>query len=339
MAEQVTDESKAQYAEPLRVLITGAGGKIGYCITPLIASGAAFGANQPVIIHLLDIPTKLNSMKAMCMELEDCAHPLLKQVVIATINEPEIAFKDIDFAVLVGGFSKWKKERNEMLEKNIPIFVSQGECLQKYAKDSCKILVVANPVNTNALLCALHAPKIPKTNFCAMNRLDQNRTIAQLAKKANCSVSDIKNVTVWGNHSDTQAPDVSNATIFGKPAAETLDDSWVKNELYDLVKTRAKTVMDVGGFSSVFSASYATIDCLREWFCGTPHGDCAAMGVWSDKNPFGIEEGLFYGMPCVCKNGEYQIVLDWKLNDETRERMKQTEKELLEEKEFALSKK
>merc|ERR1712228_59982 len=222
-----------------------------------------------------------------------------------------------------------------MMQKNVPIFSGQGQALNKYAKKTCKVIVVANPANTNALICASNAPNIPKNNFVALNRLDMNRSIFQLAAKAKCAVTDIKNVTVWGNHSDTQVPDVSNASIGGKPLTNVLNEKWISESFVPLVKFRAKNVLDMDGQASVFSAANAAIDCLRDWMLGSD-GASVAMGVWSDGKSFGISEGLYFGMPCVCKDGQYQTKSDWKLTDDLKKKLKITEKELLDEKAAAM---
>jgi len=275
-------------------------------------------------------------MKSMAMELEDCAFPSLAGIVIATTEQPEIAFKDIDVALLIGGYSQWKNERKEMMEKNVPIFSGQGRALNAYAKKTVKVVVVANPANTNTLICAKNAPTIPKRNFVALNRLDMNRAMFQIAKQAKCGVNEVKNVVVWGNHSDTQVPDVSNATIGGKPVTEVLDKKWISESFEPLIKFRAKNVLDMDGQASVFSAGNAAIDCVRDWLFGSD-GNAVAMGVLTEKgNAFGLEEGLYFGMPCVCQDGDYKIKGDWKMTDDLKKGLKTTEKELLDEKAAAM---
>jgi len=274
------------------------------------------------------------------MEIIDCAYPLVKRVISSSNTQQ--AFQDCDYALLVGGFPRVKNmtSRKDLLDKNGEIFKNMGESLEKYAKKTCKILVIANPANTNCLICSKYAPKIPKKNFAALTRLDMNRASSQIANKVNANVEDIKNVIIWGNHSDTQVPDIEFATINQngkiKNVKDSVDEKWVANEFTPTVKFRGKSILEARGSSSALSAANAVKDCLRDWIFGTPKGEYVSMAVWSEGE-YGIAKGIFYSFPCVCKNGSYEIVTNLKPNDHVKSLMKATEKELLEEKNEAFS--
>jgi len=322
------------YKEPIHVAMSGAAGQIGYSLIPVICSGLVFGFDQPVILHLLEIEPAMKSLNGIEMEIDDSAYPLV-QGVICTTKEQE-AFENCDYAILVGGFPRLKDmTRKDLLAKNGSIFKAMGEGLEKYAKKTTKVLVVANPANTNCLTCALHAPKIPKRNFAALTRLDMNRARSQIAKHVGTIVTDVKNVIIWGNHSDTQVPDVQFATVTKneqtKPVIECIEEKWIADEFMKTVKYRGKAIIDARGFSSALSAASAIRDALHDWIFGTPKGEFVSMAVWSEGQ-YGIEKGIVFSFPCVCKNGEYEIVSDLQLNERTVDLLKVTEKELLEEK-------
>mmetsp|Transcript_75612 Transcript_75612/g.120270 ORF Transcript_75612/g.120270 Transcript_75612/m.120270 type:complete len:330 (+) Transcript_75612:111-1100(+) len=319
-----------QKEEVIKVCITGAAGQIGYSILPLFATGQVFGVDKKVQLNLLEITPVLPALNGVRMELDDCAYPLVDEIVCT--DKADVAFKDVDYAVLVGGFPRKKgMERKDLMAKNAPIFKAMGEAIEKNAKKTVKVLVVANPANTNCLICASHAPSIPKKNFCALTRLDFNRARAQIAQKLGVKSRDVLNVVIWGNHSATQVPDVNNATVNGKPAAEQLDAKYLKEEFIPCVQQRGKAIIEARGFSSALSAANGAKDCLRDWVNGTPDGQTVAMAVYSDGS-YGIAKGLFYSFPCTAKGGEYTIVTDYKVTDEMKELMKASEKELLEEK-------
>jgi len=315
---------------PLKVCITGAAGQIGYSILPLFATGQVFGPNKKIILNLLEITPVLPALNGVRMELDDCAYPLVDDIVCT--DKAEVAFKDVDYAVLVGGFPRKKGMlRKDLLAKNSPIFKAMGEALEKYAKKTVKVVVVANPANTNCLIAATNAPSIPKKNFCALTRLDYNRARNQIAQKLGVKSPSVENIVIWGNHSKTQVPDVNNATVSGKKATEQLDAKYLKEEFIPCVQGRGKAIIDARGFSSALSAANAVKDCLRDWVNGTPKGQTVAMAVYSDGS-YGIEKGIFYSFPCTAKDGEYTIVTDYKVTDDVKALMKASEKELCEEK-------
>merc|ERR1711962_64212 len=273
---------KMSEKSPLRVVVTGAAGQIAYSLLYQVASGYVFGMDQPLILHLLDIPVAMGSLGGVVMEIQDCAMPLVKDVVAT--DDPNVAFKDVDAAFLVGAMPRKEgMERKDLLAMNVKIFKVQGQALDQFAKKSVKVLVVGNPANTNALICSHYAPSIPKENFSAMTRLDQNRASAQLAMKAGVDLSDVKKVTIWGNHSSTQFPDASHATINGKPAVGVInDDDWIKNQFIPIVQKRGGAVIAARKLSSAMSAAKAACDHMKSWFQGTPAGDWVSMGVFSD---------------------------------------------------------
>jgi malate dehydrogenase len=320
---------------PLRVLVTGAAGQIGYSLIPLVASGEMLGADQPVILHLLDIPRAAEGLKGVAMEIDDCAYPLVHGVVCAT--DVATGFKDVDVAILLGGFPRLDgMTRADLLQKNKAIFYEQGKALADHAKETCKILVIANPANTNCLIAyksmIAAGGKIPRTNFTAMMRLDQNRAVTQVAQKAGVQVTSVKNVTIWGNHSADQCPDVHNATIDGKPADEVINDAaWVNETFRPLVQNRGAAVIKQRGKSSAASAANAAKDHIRDWTLGTPQGEHVAMAVLTDGTQYGVPKDLCFSFPCFCKDGEWQVVPGLDLTDDVQAALKVNSEKLQEE--------
>jgi len=324
------------YKEPIHVAISGAAGQIGYSLIPLVCSGLVFGFDRPIVLHLLEIEQVLKALNGIHMEIVDCAYPLVRGVICT--SKVEEAFENCDYAILVGGFPRQKDmSRKDLSAKNGAIFKDMGEGLEKYAKKTTNVLVVANPANTNCLICSHYAPKIPKSNFVALTRLDMNRARSQIAKKVGTNVEDVKNVIIWGNHSDTQVPDVQFATLHQNnivtPVSASVDEKWIADEFVPTVKLRGKAIIEARGMSSAMSAAHAIKDTIHDWIFGTPQGEFVSMGVWSDGQ-YNISKGIFYSFPCICRNGEYQIVQNLKINDKIGELLKLTEKELLEEKDI-----
>ena len=320
-------------SSPVRVLVTGAAGQIAYSLIPIIARGDVFGSDQPVILHLLDIPVMATVLNGVVMEILDCAYPLVLDVVQTT--DEAVAFKDIDAAFLVGSMPRKEgMERKDLLSANGKIFQSQGKALAAHAKSTCKILVVGNPANTNALICSQYAsPKIPLTNFTAMTRLDHNRTLAQLSLKHKVPVKDIQNVIIWGNHSSTQFPDVSNATANG----QKLPFSGHNEETISLIQKRGASVLAARKLSSAMSAAKAAADHMKDWWQGT--SNWISMGVISDGNKYGVPDGLIFSFPVtVCaKSREWKIVEGLTTDEVGKKKIEVTIQELLEEKQDALS--
>ena len=315
--------------QPVRVTVTGAAGQIGYALLFRIASGAMLGDDQPVILQLLDITPALDALEGVKMELDDCAFPLLAGVVCT--DDPNVGFKDSDYALLVGARPRGPgMERKDLLEANAAIFSTQGKAIDEYASKNIKVLVVGNPANTNALITQRNAPSIPKENFTAMMRLDHNRAKSQLATKTAKAVTDVKNMIVWGNHSATQYPDLSNTTVAGTAALDVVEQDWYENDYIPTVAQRGAAIIKARGASSAASAANAAIDHVRSWALGTTDGDYVSMGVYSDGS-YGIEEGLIYSFPCTCENGEWTIVQGLSISEFSQSRMKATETELTEE--------
>eukprot|EP00879_Flechtneria_rotunda_P006264 GHRR01006584.1.p1 GENE.GHRR01006584.1~~GHRR01006584.1.p1 ORF type:complete len:331 (+),score=95.72 GHRR01006584.1:53-1045(+) len=320
---------------PKRILITGAAGQIGYAICPLVARGAMLGPDQPIILHLLDIEPAATALQGVRMELVDAAFPLLVDV-IATTNLEE-AVKDVDIAVMVGGFPrKAGMERKDVMSKNVSIYASQAAALEKHASKDVKILVVANPANTNALVLKEHAPSIPAENITALTRLDHNRALAQVAERAQVHVSEVKNVIIWGNHSSTQYPDVSHGTVGGKPIREVLADSteWLNSEFIETVQQRGAAIIKARGLSSAMSAASSACDHVRDWILGTPKGTWVSMGVYSDGS-YGQPAGVIYSFPVTSKDGKWSIVQDLPIDDFSVAKLNATADELVEEKQLA----
>ena len=316
--------------QPLRVAVTGAAGNISYAMLFRIASGEMLGKDQPVILQLLEITPALDALKGVVMELEDCAFPLLAGIV--QTDDATVAFKDVDYALLVGSRPRGPgMERKDLLEANAAIFSAQGKALNDVASRDVKVLVVGNPANTNALIAQRNAPDLDPRNFTAMTRLDHNRAMAQLAEKTDSTVNDIKNMTIWGNHSSTQYPDLTSATVNGKPALDLVDREWYEATYIPEVQQRGAAIIKARGASSAASAANAAIAHVRTWALGTDENDWVSMGVYSNGE-YGIAEGLIYSFPVTCKNGDWSIVDGVDVSsDFSKEKMAATEQELSEE--------
>lgn len=315
--------------QPVRVTVTGAAGQIGYALLFRIASGSMLGNDQPVILQLLDITPAQNALNGVKMELDDCAFPLLAGVVCT--DDPKVAFKDADYALLVGARPRGPgMERKDLLEANAAIFSVQGKAIAEVANKNIKVLVVGNPANTNALIAQRNAIGIEPKNFTAMTRLDHNRAMSQLAEKTGTTVNDVTNMTIWGNHSSTQYPDLFHAKVKGKTAIELVDQEWYKGTYIPAVQQRGATIIAARGASSAASAANAAIDHMRTWALGTNGDDWVSMGVYSDGS-YGIAQGLIYSFPVRCKNGAWEIVQGLSIDAFSQEKMKATEKELAEE--------
>ena len=314
---------------PVRVAVTGAAGQIGYALLFRIASGDMLGADQPVILQLLEVTPALPALQGVVMELNDCAFPTLHGVVAT--DDPNVAFKDADYALLVGARPRGPgMERKDLLEANGAIFGPQGRAMNAHASRNIKVLVVGNPANTNALIAQQNAPDLDPRCFTAMVRLDHNRAISQLAEKTGAKNTDIRRVTIWGNHSSTQYPDLHNATVKGVDAMAQIDQAWYEKEFIPTVQQRGAAIIKARGASSAASAASAAIDHMRSWALGSNEGDWVSMGIPSDGS-YGIAPGVIYGCPCVCRNGAYEIVQGLAISDFSRARMDATEKELREE--------
>jgi malate dehydrogenase len=312
-----------------RVTITGAAGQIGYQLAFRIASGQLLGANQPIILQLLEIPPALDALKGVAMELEDCAFPMLQGVV--STDQPDVAFKDTQYALLVGAKPRGPgMERADLLKGNAAIFSVQGKSLNDHADRDVKVLVVGNPANTNALIAQQNAPDLNPANFTAMMRLDHNRALAQLAEKTDIHVNQIKHMTIWGNHSATQYPDISQVTIGDREAMDMIDEKWVVDDFIPTVQQRGAAIIKARGLSSAASAASAAIDHMRDWALGTPGDDWVSMAIPADGS-YDIEPGIIYSYPCRCCQGKYEIVQGLEISDFSRERMVKTEAELREE--------
>jgi len=314
---------------PVRVAVTGAAGQIGYALLFRIAAGDMLGKDQPVILHLLEITPALPALNGVVMELNDCAFPTLAGVVAT--DDVNVAFKDVDYALLVGARPRGAgMERKDLLEANGAIFSPQGKALNAHAKRSVKVLVVGNPANTNALIAQQNAPDLDPKCFTAMVRLDHNRALSQLAEKTGAHTTDIKRVTIWGNHSSTQYPDIHHATVKGKSAIEMVDQTWYKDTFIPTVQQRGAAIIKARGASSAASAASAAVDHMHDWALGTAEGEWTSMAIPSDGS-CGIAPGVIYGYPVTIKNGQYAIVENLEINPFSRERMDATDKELREE--------
>jgi malate dehydrogenase len=318
---------------PVRVAVTGAAGQIGYAILFRIASGQLLGPDTPVHLSLLEIPAALKAVEGTAMELDDCAFPLLSGVDIT--DDPNKGFDGVSIALLIGARPRTKgMERSDLLEANGGIFKPQGKALNDHAASDIKVLVVGNPANTNCLIARSNAPDIPAERFTSMMRLDHNRAIAQLAAKAGAPVAEVTNMTVWGNHSPTQYPDIFHAKVNGRDAAEVVaDQEWLENDFIPTVQKRGAAVIDARGASSAASAANAAVDHVRDWVLDTPDGDWVSMGIPSDGS-YGIDEGLMAGLPVTCSGSSYQVVQGLELNDFSRSRLEVTVKELKDEREM-----
>ena len=315
---------------PVRVTVTGAAGQIGYAAIFRIANGDMLGPDQPIILQLLDLPQAQQVLRGVMMELEDCAFPLLQQIIIS--DDPKIAFKDTEIAMLIGARPRSKgMERKDLIEANAAIFSAQGKLLNEYAARHVKVLVVGNPANTNALIAMKNAPDLDPHNFSAMLRLDHNRAIAQVAQKLFQPIHDIKKMVVWGNHSGTQYPDLDHAEMRGRLVRELLpDQDWVEGVFIPTVQKRGAAVIEARGLSSAASAANAAIAHMHDWMLGSHHNNWVSMGVPSDGS-YGIPEGVVYGFPVRCKQGKYQIVQDLVISELGRKHMDDSYRELIEE--------
>jgi malate dehydrogenase len=315
---------------PIRVAVTGAAGQIGYSLLFRIASGAMLGDDQPVALQLLEITPALGALNGVAMELEDCAFPLLTEIV--QTDDPDVAFGDAGVALLVGAMPrKAGMERSDLLTANGGIFKPQGEALGRSAAKDVKVLVVGNPANTNALIAMNNASGLEPGRFTAMTRLDHNRAMAQLSKKLDAPVAEVKKMTIWGNHSTTQYPDLFHAEVSGRNAAEAVgDQAWLEGDFIPTVAKRGAAIIDARGASSAASAANAAIDHVHDWHLGTPDGDWVSMAVPSDGS-YGVPEGLISSFPCVCRDGGYEIVQGLDIDDFSRSRIDASVAELAEE--------
>ncbi len=316
--------------DPVRVAVTGAAGQIGYSLLFRIASGAVLGPDQPVILQMLEITPALGALDGVAMELDDCAFPLLAGMVKS--DDPNVAFGDADVAFLVGSMPRKEgMERSDLLSANGAIFTTQGKALSDSASRDIKVLVVGNPANTNALIAMNNAPDLDPHQFTAMTRLDHNRAMAQLAAKTGSTVNDITRMTIWGNHSATQYPDLFHAEVAGRNAAEAVGDpAWIEGEFIPTVQQRGAAVIKARGLSSAASAANAAIDHVHDWVHGTPAGDWVSMAVPSDGS-YGVPEGLMSSFPCTASDGQWKIVPDLEIDDFSRARIDASVAELADE--------
>ncbi len=313
--------------DPVRIAITGAAGQISYSLAFRIASGDMLGKDQPVILQLLEIPPAMDALNGVVMELNDCAFPLVQDIVAS--DDPNVAFKDADFALLVGARPRGPgMERKDLLEANAAIFSVQGKALNDNASRDVRVLVVGNPANTNALIASCNAPDLDPGQFTAMMRLDHNRAKTQLAQKTGKHVTDVESMIVWGNHSATQYPDLAHCKVAGRPALELVERDWYENDFIPTVQQRGAAIIKARGASSAASAASAAIDHMRDWALGTD--EVVSMGIPADGS-YGVEPGIMYSYPVVCQNGKYEIVQGLEVDDFSRERMNATETELREE--------
>ncbi|XP_015111994.1 malate dehydrogenase, cytoplasmic [Diachasma alloeum] len=317
-------------AEPINVVVTGAAGQIAYSLLYQLAAGSVFGPDQPINLRLLDIPVMMEVLQGVVMELDDLALPLLREVLPTA--DPAAAFKDAAAAFLVGAMPrKQGMERKDLLSANVKIFKVQGEALDKYARKDVKVLVVGNPANTNALICSHYAPSIPKENFTAMTRLDQNRAQAALAARLGVQVDKVQNVIIWGNHSSTQFPDASHATVNGKPVPSAVnDDAWLNGVFLETIQKRGAAVIAARKMSSAMSAAKAAGDHMRDWWMGTKPGHWVSMGVLSDGS-YGVPKDIVFSFPVTINNGKFEIVQNLSISDFARGKLNITAKELEEE--------
>lgn len=319
--------------KPVRVAITGGAGQIAYSLIFRIASGEMLGPDQPVILHLLEITPALESLKGVAMEVDDCAYPLLQDIVVT--DNATVGFDGIEYALLVGATPRGPgMERNDLLKINAQIFTEQGRALNEKAHRDVKVLVVGNPANTNAYIAMRSAPDLNPKNFTAMTRLDHNRALSQLAAKTGSKVSDIKNMVVWGNHSSTQYPDITNATVNGTAATSLVDQDWIVKDFIPTVQQRGAAIIKARGKSSAASAAYAALAHIRDWVGGS--SEWLSMAVPSDGS-YGIPEQLMFSFPVVTKNGEYNIVQGLEIDAFSRERLNATQLELEQERDAIAS--
>ncbi|ALG66922.1 malate dehydrogenase [Beggiatoa leptomitoformis] len=314
--------------KPVRVAVTGGAGQISYSLVFAIASGQLLGPDQPIILQLLEMPVAMEALKGVAMELDDCAFPLLHGIV--TTDDVKTAFTDIEYALLVGAKPRGPgMERNDLLRDNGKIFTTQGKALNDYANRNVKVLVVGNPANTNAYIAMRSAPDLNPKNFTAMTRLDHNRALSQLSAKTGTKVTDIKKMVIWGNHSSTQYPDITNTTVAGKAAKSLVDQNWIANDFIPTVQQRGAAIIKARGKSSAASAANAAVDHIHDWALGS-NGEWVSMAVPSDGS-YGIPEGLIYSFPITTANGEYSIVQGLEIDEFSRDRLTKTQNELEEE--------
>lgn len=318
-----------------RVAVTGGGGQIANSLLFRIASGEMLGSDQPIALHILELPEAMSALQGVVMELEDCSFPLLKEIKIG--SNPHEVFEGVHFALLVGAKPRGPgMERSDLLKDNGKIFMAQGKALNDAADPDVKILVVGNPCNTNCLIAMHHAPRIPRENFHAMTRLDQNRAVAQLARKADVGVHQVTNLAIWGNHSATMVPDFYNAKINGKPLPEVIKDhKWLETDFLTIIQKRGAAIIAARGKSSAASAAHAAIEAIKDLTTPTPPGQWFSSGVYSTGNPYNIKDDLIFSFPCRSKgDGKYEIVINIPLNQFMKNKIQLTENELLEERQF-----
>ena len=314
---------------PVHIAVTGAAGQISYSLLFRLASGSLLGPEQPIVLHLLEIPPALATLQGVVMELKDCAYPLLRSVVIT--DDPKVAFQDVDYAFLVGARPRGAgMERKDLLEVNAAIFSAQGKALNEVAHRHVKVLVTGNPANTNALIALKNAPDLNPANFSAMTRLDHNRAISLLAEKCGVLSTDIKNMTIWGNHSTTQYPDLHHVKVKERDALDLVDNDWFVNDFIPTVQQRGAAIIKARGQSSAASAANAAIEQMKSWALGTEEDDWVSMALYSDGS-YGIEPGLVFSYPVTVINGEVAIVKDLPMNEFSQARLRATEAELKEE--------
>ena len=315
--------------QPMNVAITGAAGQIGYALAFRVASGQMLGPDQPINLHLLEVTAALPGLQGVVMELNDCAFPTLNRVVAT--DDAQVAFRDCHAALLVGARPRGPgMERKDLLLANAAIFSAQGKALNAVADRGVRVLVVGNPANTNALIARANAPALPAAHFTAMTRLDHNRALAQLAEKTGTHVTDIRHMTIWGNHSSTQYPDLSHCLVKGQPAKSLVDQAWIEQTFIPTVQQRGAAVIKARGSSSAASAASAALDHMRTWFQGTAEGDWVSMGIPADGS-YGVGSGLIYSYPVTCRGGQYQIVQNLSVDEFSRAKLLATEQELSEE--------
>ncbi len=316
---------------PVRVAVTGAAGQISYSLIFRIAAGDMLGKDQPVILQLLEIPPAMGALQGVVMELNDCAFPLVAGIV--TTDDPNVAFKDVDFALLVGSKPRGPgMERADLLKDNGAIFTVQGKALNDHASRDVKVLVVGNPANTNAFIAMKNAPDLNPRNFTSMMRLDHNRSLSQIAGKTDSHSTKVEKMVVWGNHSATQFPDISYATVDGKPVHDAVDNDWYVNDFIPTVQQRGAAIIKARGASSAASAASAAIDHMRSWALGS-NGGWVSMGVFSGGNSYSIDQNLMFALPITCENGEWKEVTGLEISDFARKMISATEEELLSERE------
>ncbi len=320
---------------PVRVAVTGAAGQIAYSLIFRVAHGDMLGPDQPVILQLLEIPPAMGALNGVVMELNDCAYPLVAGIVAS--DDPNVAFKDVDYAFLVGARPRGPgMERSDLLEANAKIFSVQGKALNDHASKDVKVLIVGNPANTNALITLKNAPNLNPKNITSMMRLDHNRAMSQIAEKAGSHTTKVEKVVVWGNHSATQYPDISYATVDGKPVTSVVDNDWYVDTFIPTVQQRGAAIIKARGASSAASAACSAVDHMRDWALGS-NGKWVSMGVFAAGNPYGIDENIMYSFPITCENGQWKIVEGLEISEFSRDMMAKTEAELVGEREAIAS--